>query len=205
MSKSFLQIFLFDSIFFIFRLLKLYKSYFFLGYSDTTNQNFNLYNNLYNKVFLKKIYNLIFIEKNHPCMLSLIYEDEKIALKNTVNQLKYASNNEINVYLIIVNVKINQDILKNIKKIKNCKLIFLESLNLNILNNIEFEEKSKIYIYIDDESKIDFSVFQFRSSIYEKNIKPIIFIYNYKNNESLKKQNALLINSYVFYNLKTIF
>lgn len=197
MSKSFLQIFLFDSLFFIFKLFKLYKSYFFLGYTDI-----NYHNKLINNVKSFKLFNnLVFVKKSYPFMLNLIYNDKKTSLTNTINQIKYASNNEKNVYLLVLDYKLEDYFIKKTAKIKNCNLLFIERLNINILKNIDFSKEAKVYIYINDESLIDFSIFQFRSEIQKYNLKPIIFIYYNLDN----KQSGLLANSYPFFNLKTIF
>lgn len=206
MSKSLLQIFIFNPIFFIFKILILSKKYIFLGYFEHNQLSYNPFNTNKSETFsIRILKNLAFVRKKDNSFISLIYNNKEIAIKNLFDQIKYASNNEDNVYLIVVKNNLDISFLKKVMQIKNCNLILLNNLDVKSIQSINVQDNSKVYFYLDENTVIEPNFFQLRAYLFNNKLKPLIFIFYFEDNASLIKKNNLIANSYCFFNLKTIF
>ena len=94
--------------------------------------------------------NLAFVRKKDNSFISLIYNNKEIAIKNLFDQIKYASNNEDNVYLIVVKNNLDISFLKKLMQIKNCNLILLNNLDFKSIQSINVQDNSKVYFYLAD-------------------------------------------------------
>ena len=151
MSKSLLQIFIFNPIFFIFKILILSKKYIFLGYFEHNQLSYNPFNTNKSETFsIRILKNLAFVRKKDNSFISLIYNNKEIAIKNLFDQIKYASNNEDNVYLIVVKNNLDISFLKKVMQIKNCNLILLNNLDVKSIQSINVQDNSKVYFYLAD-------------------------------------------------------
>lgn len=206
MSKSLLQIFIFNPIFFIFKILILSKKYIFLGYFEHNQLSYNPFNTNKSETFsIRILKNLAFVRKKDNSFISLIYNNKEIAIKNLFDQIKYASNNEDNVYLIVVKNNLDISFLKKVMQIKNCNLILLNNLDVKSIQSINVQDNSKVYFYLGENTVIEPNFFQLRAYLFNNKLKPLIFIFYFEDNASLIKKNNLIANSYCFFNLKTIF
>lgn len=206
MSKSLLQIFIFNPIFFIFKILILSKKYIFLGYFEHNQLSYNPFNTNKSETFsIRILKNLAFVRKKDNSFISLIYNNKEIAIKNLFDQIKYASNNEDNVYLIVVKNNLDISFLKKVMQIKNCNLILLNNLDVKSIQSINVQDNSKVYFYLGENTVLEPNLFQLRAYLFNNKLKPLIFIFYFEDNTSLIKKNNLIANSYCFFNLKTIF
>ncbi len=206
MSKSLLQIFIFNPIFFIFKILILSKKYIFLGYFEHNQLSYNPFNTNKSETFsIRILKNLAFVRKKDNSFISLIYNNKEIAIKNLFDQIKYASNNEDNVYLIVVKNNLDISFLKKVMQIKNCNLILLNNLDVKSIQSINVQYNSKVYFYLGENTVLEPNFFQLRAYLFNNKLKPLIFIFYFEDNASLIKKNNLIANSYCFFNLKTIF
>jgi hypothetical protein len=206
MSKSLLQIFIFNPIFFIFKILILSKKYIFLGYFEHNQLSYNPFNTNKSETFsIRILKNLAFVRKKDNSFISLIYNNKEIAIKNLFDQIKYASNNEDNVYLIVVKNNLDISFLKKVMQIKNCNLILLNNLDVKSIQSINVQDNSKVYFYLGENTVLEPNFFQLKAYLFNNKLKPLIFIFYFEDNASLIKKNNLIANSYCFFNLKTIF
>lgn len=206
MSKSLLQIFIFNPIFFIFKILILSKKYIFLGYFEHNQLSYNPFNTNKSETFsIRILKNLAFVRKKDNSFISLIYNNKEIAIKNLFDQIKYASNNEDNVYLIVVKNNLDISFLKKVMQIKNCNLILLNNLDVKSIQSINVQDNSKVYFYLNENTVLEPNFFQLRAYLFNNKLNPLIFIFYFEDNASLIKKNNLIANSYCFFNLKTIF
>ncbi len=206
MSKSLLQIFIFNPIFFIFKILILSKKYIFLGYFEHNQLSYNPFNTNKSETFsIRILKNLAFVRKKDNSFISLIYNNKEIAIKNLFDQIKYASNNEDNVYLIVVKNNLDISFLKKVMQIKNCNLILLNNLDVKSIQSINVQDNSKVYFYLGENTLLEPNFFQLRAYLFNNKLMPLIFIFYFEDNASLIKKNNLIANSYCFFNLKTIF